>query len=99
NQLTTLPEAIKQLSQLEKLDLRGNQLNIPAEILGSSWNSLGKPSEILTYYFSLQTEERQPLNEAKVLLVGQGTVGKTSLVKRLIKNTFDANESKTNGIN
>ncbi|MFM5998233.1 MAG: COR domain-containing protein, partial [Dolichospermum sp.] len=99
NQLTTLPEAIKQLSQLEKLDLRGNQLNIPAEILGSSWNSLGKPSEILTYYFSVQTEERQPLNEAKVLLVGQGTVGKTSLVKRLIKNTFDANESKTNGIN
>ncbi|MFM6012916.1 MAG: GTP-binding protein, partial [Dolichospermum sp.] len=99
NQLTTLPEAIKQLSQLEKLDLRGNQLNIPAEILGSSWNSLGKPAEILTYYFSLQTEERQPLNEAKVLLVGQGTVGKTSLVKRLINNTFDANESKTNGIN
>jgi internalin A len=99
NQLTTLPEAIKQLSQLEKLDLRGNQLNIPAEILGSSWNSLGKPSEILTYYFSLQTEEKQPLNEAKVLLVGQGTVGKTSLVKRLINNTFDANESKTQGIN
>ncbi|MFM6488542.1 MAG: COR domain-containing protein [Dolichospermum sp.] len=99
NQQTTFPEAIKQLSQLEKLDLRGNQLNIPAEILGSSWNSLGKPSEILTYYFSVQTEERQPLNEAKVLLVGQGTVGKTSLVKRLIKNTFDANESKTNGIN
>ncbi|MEY2913446.1 MAG: hypothetical protein RLZZ184_2755 [Cyanobacteriota bacterium] len=98
-QLSTLPEAIKQLSQLEKLDLRGNQLNIPAEILGSSWNSLGKPSEILTYYFSLQTEEQQPLNEAKVLLVGQGTVGKTSLVKRLINNTFDANESKTNGIN
>ncbi|MBD2141376.1 leucine-rich repeat domain-containing protein [Anabaena sp. FACHB-1250] len=99
NQLTRLPEAIKQLSQLEKLDLRGNQLNIPAEILGSSWDSLGKPSEILTYYFSLQTEEQQPLNEAKVLLVGQGTVGKTSLVKRLINNTFDANESKTNGIN
>ena len=99
NQRTTLPEAIKQLSQLEKLDLRGNQLNIPAEILGSSWDSLGKPSQILTYYFSLATEEQQPLNEAKVLLVGQGTVGKTSLVKRLINNTFDANESKTQGIN
>jgi len=94
-----LPETIKQLSQLEKLDLRGNQLNIPAEILGRSWDSLGKPSQILTYYFSLETEEKQPLNEAKVLLVGQGTVGKTSLVKRLINNTFDANESKTQGIN
>jgi internalin A len=99
NQLTTLPETIKQLSQLEKLDLRGNQLNIPAEILGRSWDSLGKPSQILTYYFSLETEEKQPLNEAKVLLVGQGTVGKTSLVKRLINNTFDANERKTQGIN
>ncbi|MFN6125552.1 MAG: leucine-rich repeat domain-containing protein [Dolichospermum sp.] len=98
NQLTTLPEAIQQLSQLEKLDLRGNHLNIPEEILGSSWNNLGKPSEILTYYFSVQTEEQQPLNEAKVLLVGQGTVGKTSLVKRLIKNRFEPISAAERGI-
>ncbi|MEA5551372.1 COR domain-containing protein [Anabaena cylindrica UHCC 0172] len=99
NQLTTLPVGIKQLSKLETLDLRGNKLNIPEEILGISWDKLGEPSKILSYYFSLQTEEQKPLNEAKVLLVGQGTVGKTSLVKRLIENKFDANERKTEGIN
>jgi small GTP-binding protein len=43
--------------------------------------------------------ERQPLNEAKVILVGQGTVGKTSLVKRLLDNQFDTDERKTDGIN
>ncbi|MFM8003489.1 MAG: leucine-rich repeat domain-containing protein, partial [Dolichospermum sp.] len=67
NKLTTLPEAIKQLSQLEKLDLRENRLKIPAEILGSSCYSLGKPSEILDYYFPVQTEERQLLNKVKAL--------------------------------
>ncbi|MFM6670127.1 MAG: leucine-rich repeat domain-containing protein [Dolichospermum sp.] len=65
NKLTTLPEAIKQLSQLEKLDLRENRLKIPAEILGSSCYSLGKPSEILDYYFPVQTEEQQLLNKVK----------------------------------
>ncbi|MEA5621149.1 COR domain-containing protein [Cronbergia sp. UHCC 0137] len=99
NQLKTLPEAIKQLSKLKKLDLRGNQLNISDEILGIDWSNLGEPSQILSYYFSLQTEPKKPLNEAKVLLVGQGSVGKTSLVKRLIENKFDPNEVKTEGIN
>ncbi|WP_353931895.1 COR domain-containing protein [Okeanomitos corallinicola TIOX110] len=99
NQLTTLPAEIQQLSNLKRLDLRENRLNIPAEILGSSGDDLGDPAKIFSYYFSLQTEEKKPLNEAKVLLVGQGTVGKTSLVKRLIENKFDANESKTEGIN
>ena len=40
----------------------------------------------------------RPLHEAKVLLVGQGSVGKTSLKKQLIHNQFDQNESKTDGL-
>ena len=38
------------------------------------------------------------LNEAKILLVGQGGVGKTSIVKRLTGSDFDLTESKTEGI-
>ena len=36
-----------------------------------------KPQDILNYYFLIQTEG-QPLNEAKLILVGFGAVGKTS---------------------
>ena len=43
--------------------------------------------------------ESRPLNEAKVILVGRGEVGKTSLVRRLVSNTFSGDESKTQGIN
>ncbi|RCJ41185.1 hypothetical protein A6770_08860 [Nostoc minutum NIES-26] len=101
NKLINLPEEIQRLTKLKKLDLRGegnSQLKIPPEILGNSWDNLDKPSNILKYYFSLQVEEKKPLNEAKVLLVGQGGVGKTSLVKRLLENYYDPHERKTEGI-
>jgi internalin A len=39
------------------------------------------------------------LNELKVLLVGEGDVGKTSLLNRLVHNTFNPAETKTPGIN
>ncbi|OUC12470.1 MAG: hypothetical protein B0A82_22225 [Alkalinema sp. CACIAM 70d] len=58
---------------------------------------------ILDYYFQIQHDQNlfllQPLNEAKLLLVGQGGVGKTSLVKRLIEGNYNPNERKTEGIN
>lgn len=37
-------------------------------------------------------------NEAKILIVGEGSVGKTSLIRRLLLNKFDANEFMTDGI-
>jgi internalin A len=42
--------------------------------------------------------EKRPLNEGKLILVGRGEVGKTSLVKRLVENEFNDDESKTQGI-
>ena len=44
-------------------------------------------------------EEKRPLNEGKLILVGRGEVGKTSLVRRLVDNEFRGDESKTQGIN
>jgi internalin A len=43
--------------------------------------------------------EKRPLNEGKLILVGRGEVGKTSLVRRLVENGFNGDESKTQGIN
>jgi internalin A len=42
--------------------------------------------------------ESRPLNEAKLILVGFGAVGKTSLVNRMVHNKFDKDEQKTEGI-
>ena len=102
NQLTALPAEIEQLTDLKGLFLHGNEaLGIPPEILGPAWPTKppAKPADILAYYFRSRREATRPLNEAKILLVGQGGVGKTSLVKRLVENKFDPEEGKTEGIN
>ncbi|WP_434685678.1 COR domain-containing protein [Pseudanabaena minima] len=92
NRITEIPNAITQLPHLYTLDLRDNLLPIPPEILDEHEN----PKAIFDFWLE---RERQPLNEAKVILVGQGTVGKTSLVNRLIDNKFNADERKTDLIN
>lgn len=40
----------------------------------------------------------KPLNELKLLFVGQGSVGKTSIVQQILHGTFDQNQTKTEGI-
>jgi internalin A len=89
------------------LSLHGNDgLGIPPEFLGPTWEDLrdrkkkpAAPWTILDYYFrTRKASERRALNEVKVILVGQGSVGKTSLVKRIVYDTFSPGEEKTEGI-
>ena len=42
--------------------------------------------------------EKEPLKEAKVLVVGESAVGKTSLIKQLLGKNFNPNERKTHDI-
>ncbi|MEH1925288.1 leucine-rich repeat domain-containing protein [Nostoc sp.] len=98
NQITQIPEAIESLPKLEILDLRGNPLPISPEILGSS-DDVGSVEDIFNYLRLLRSGEVRPLNEAKLLLIGQGSVGKTSLIERLIRNKYDKNQSQTDGLN
>lgn len=106
NALSYLPEFLKYLPDLHILCLHNNtQLAIPTEILGASWSDIeygadpANPQDILDYYFrTLSKTDRQPLNEAKLILVGFGNVGKTSLINRLIHNKFDPDSKKTQGI-
>lgn len=102
NHLAALPESLKNLKQLERLYLHGNNaLGLPAEVLGSMWQEFSttpaNPGDILEYYFRARDGVRRPLNEAKLILVGRGAVGKTSIVNRLIHKTF-TDEKKTEGI-
>lgn len=92
NRISDIPDALSQLPKLKMMGLEDNPLQIPLEIMKDYEN----PKAIFDFWLE---RERQPLNEAKVILVGQGTVGKTSLVKRLLDNQFDAGERKTEGIN
>ncbi len=105
NQLLTLPPLLRQMSDLKSLYLRDNpKLGLPAELLGPSFVDVvgsqakaANPADILDYYFRTRLEAR-PLNEAKLILVGFGEVGKTSLVNRLVHDTFAPGEAKTEGI-
>ncbi len=94
NMIHTLPIEIQNLTNLHHLELRDNPLPIPPEILAKT----DEPQKILNYYFKYLKKEKKPLNEAKMLIVGQGAVGKTSLINRLVTNSFDQNETKTQGI-
>lgn len=95
NNLTALPAEIGQLTSLTWLDLRGNpNLPIPPEIL----NEPKKAQTIIFYYLQNLEKKTRALNEAKILLVGQPEVGKTSLVRRLVYNDYNL-QDKTDGIN
>ncbi len=93
NQISIIPNAIVQLSNLKVLDLSNNPLPIPPEIL----NDYKNPAAIIGYWQKLKQGGRK-LNEAKVILVGHGAVGKTSLVRQLIDRDFNPEENKTEGI-
>lgn len=98
NQLSGLPKPIIDLKKLRTLLLHDNSgLNLPINILGAIGES-NEPSKILHYYFRVKEAER-PLNEAKLILVGHGEVGKTSLVNRLVDDNFNPGQRKTEGIN
>jgi hypothetical protein len=102
NQLTSLPPEIIELDMNIKWEyqlgengifLEGNPLeNPPIEIVKQG-------REAVTNYFKSLEGEKKPLNEVKVLLVGDGEAGKTSLVKRIFGEEVDGNESQTQGIN
>lgn len=94
NRLRDLPTELSQLYQLRELVLAGNGIQMPPELLSKP----GQPASILKFYVANRSGAKRSLNEAKMLVVGQGSVGKTSLIKRLAKGTFNPNENKTEGI-
>lgn len=93
NGLETLPEGLDKLP-LEHLHLGGNPgLGIPESILEGE-----DAGEILRYYYESRAEKGRALLELKLLLVGRGKGGKTTLVKQLAGEEPDAHESETHSI-
>jgi len=110
NQLTALPPEIGQLTALTALYLHGNPaLEIPDTILGPTYLEVfqqnkvaARPQDILNYYFAQRKAEAagtaRPVNEIKVMLVGRGEAGKTSLRRFFMGQPHDTGEKETPGI-
>lgn len=93
NSFSFLPVGVGKLSKIKRFNYNENSFPTPPpEIMDKG------PIGILNYFGSLE-EDKQALNEVKVLLVGEGGAGKTSLVKRLLGEEFDKYEPQTHGIN
>ncbi len=95
NQLKTLPEWLWRLARSVSLYLEDNlPLGLPTEIIESH-----DSRKIADYYFRAVTPgARHALNEFKLILVGRGGVGKTTLVHRLVRGKFKEFK-RTPGIN
>ena len=87
-----MPPEIAKLTNLTLLDLSDNPLPIPPE-------TLDNPKDVKAIFAALaglMSGER--LNEAKMLVVGDGKVGKSSVVEQLIYGTFNPQKETTLGV-
>jgi len=101
NHITHIPEcllALKLEITLEKpkyntgkIFIVGNPIQDPPLEIVAQGNEAMR-----AYYASLK--ETKELNELKVIFIGDGGAGKTSLIKRALDDTFDLNENMTHGI-
>jgi small GTP-binding protein len=92
--LKHLPAGLDASGTLTSLSLFGlPRLGIPRSIIYSS-----SAPAILKYYKDLETKGTRPLNEAKVLLLGRGEAGKSSITRALRDLPFEKELAETPGI-
>ncbi|MCI5151394.1 MAG: GTPase, partial [Candidatus Electrothrix sp. MAN1_4] len=92
NQLSSLPPELGQLTKLETLWLEGNPLTSPPYELAV------QGIEAIREYFTSAEEGTRTVSEVKVILVGEGASGKTSLTRCLREERFNQHEETTHGI-
>ena len=94
NQMSELPDSITRLQNLSELDLRDNPLvNPPIEIAEQGINAIRE-------YFHEKEEGEDTLYEAKLIIVGEGSAGKTTLARKILdpNSSMPKPEETTKGI-
>ncbi|MEH2147869.1 COR domain-containing protein [Nostoc sp.] len=92
NQLSQLPEALASLTQLQRLSFDNNPLNPD---LAAAYK---QGTKTVLQYLRAQAEEQITLNEAKLILVGEGEVGKSCLLGALRGDEWVDGRPTTHGI-
>ena len=94
NLIEQIPRSLLKLTNLEKLNLANNEVS---RVKGFSL--MESPKEMIVFLIDMQEKrEKIPLNEAKLLIVGDENSGKSSLVERMVFNRFTAEYNSTKGI-
>lgn len=93
NPINKIPDGFVNLKKLSFFNIDSTPL---AEMLDES-SSLS-PKNIITYLLKIQNSAKKPLNEAKLLVIGDERVGKTSTINRITDQPFDTNQKTTEGI-
>jgi Leucine-rich repeat (LRR) protein len=92
NLLQTLPLGILNLRSLVQLELSGNPLN--PELAAAYKEGL----DAVKRYLRAKTEAQVVLNEAKLILIGEGEVGKSCLLGALRDDPWEEGRPTTHGI-
>jgi hypothetical protein len=92
NRLTDLPAALWQLKELDELELTHNPLN--PELAAADKEGL----HAVRRYLRAKTEAQVVLNEAKLILIGEGEVGKSALLGALRGDDWVEKRDSTHGI-
>jgi internalin A len=73
-------------------------LNNPLQFPPNSVIELGKKN-VENYYLASKKFGYAPLSEGRIIVVGDGSAGKSSLIERVLYNTFEGGKTQTNGVN
>lgn len=90
----------RNLGLSKNVDEHRKTLNISSNPLEYPPNSVIELGTETTknYYETAEKYGYEPLSEGRIIFIGDGSAGKSSLIERILNDTFEQGKSQTNGI-